>query len=482
MVDKNTCTSCHQVGVKIHRRHKSKRFCQKCYFKYFKKDTCTSCGKTVRLPTFELNPVCIACDRDKPCVRCGKEDYEIGKITEYGPVCNSCYFYFKDPEQCQQCGKKSRRLSTYSHLDHDLKVCLKCMRKNYGTCSSCRRYRQLYPDTSNVLKCKKCLLVGEKPCEKCGELMPAGYGLSCQDCYWSELLERRIKIGCSQLEGSVMQQRFNEYAYWLYEKNGANRAAIKINSHLSLFRSIDEKFQDIPDFKQMMDSFGANKLRHFRLPMQWFENKLGKEVDEEYKVEVTERNRIKKLIGMIDDQNTLRVSLIEYKEQLFEKIESGQIKIRTARLTISAVVDLIGKLTFLKTLDQDTLDKHLIKKPGQKANLTGFINYLNVYRDFALKLRVDVKKAKAYHRAQLQNKMIELIADYVEGDSPRKWILYGLQYFHSLPMRVAGNVLTNGQLLQVDDGFEINWNGEKYFIPAQTNIELLININKNRCL
>ena len=55
----NTCTECNEENVKIHRNYKNRRFCGKCYFKYFKLDECPKCHQIARLPTFNLNPVCI---------------------------------------------------------------------------------------------------------------------------------------------------------------------------------------------------------------------------------------------------------------------------------------------------------------------------------------------------------------------------------------------------------------------------------------
>ena len=413
-----------------------------------------------------MKPICIDCERDKPCVRCGREEYDLSKVTEYGPVCSSCYFYFKDPEQCQMCGKNSRRLSTYTHLDHDSKVCLKCMREPYGTCKACRRYRLLYRDKTGDLLCKKCLLVGEKLCEKCGDLMPAGYGKSCEDCYWNELLKKRINTGIQSLNHGQMKERFRSFGYWLSEKNGAKQSAIKINKLLPFFHVIDEKWKDVPEFKELVDHFGANKMRHFRLPMRWFNEKLDMVIDEEYKLEVTELSRIDKCLTSIDMLNPMLEAYINYQNHLLGRFKDKKIGLRTVRLTLSAVESLIRPVGSDNEFTQEYLDKHMISKPGQKAGLTGFINHLNEFLNTDFVLRVNEKKAGEHLRKKLKGKLIELLNDSRSDDQARKWLLYGLQYFHYLPMRIAGTALKNGLIVENDEGHTLTWKGKEYFIPS----------------
>lgn len=398
-------------------------------------------------------------------MRCGKEKYEIGKITDYGPACKSCAFYFKEPKPCESCGKPSRRLSTYKHLDHDLNVCLKCSRSNNGTCNACKRYRLLYTSETGDDLCKTCLEIGEKPCEKCGQNMPAGYGLSCEDCYWSELISRRIADGCKTLENENMRARFREFGYWLYDTKGPNRAAIKINNYLPLFQEIDIKWNDVPDYNTLIDFFGANKLRLFRLPIKWFNDVLGIKPDENYKLEITEKNRIVALTNKIELSNPLTADLISYEKILFKKYKENRIKIRSIRLAISAVCDLINNVIG-NVIGQKGIDDFLNRKPGQKANLTGFINYYNQTHNTNLILRVDKQKARSYRQKKLQEKMLEL--QNQSFDDPkiiRRWHLYGLQYFHNLPSRVSGTILKNCTISIQSDGYLIFFNNKNYFIP-----------------
>jgi len=323
----------------------------------------------------------------------------------------------------------------------------------------------LYESETGDDLCKTCLEIGEKPCEKCGQKMPAGYGLSCEDCYWSELILKRIDDGCKTLENENMRARFREFGYWLYDTKGSNIAAIKINNYLPLFQEIDIKWNDVPDYNTLIDFFGADKLRLFRLPMRWFNDVLGIKPDENYKFEVTERNRIAELINKVDLANPLRSMLISYKDVLFEKLKKNKIKIRSIRLALSAVSDLINSGAE-HVFDQQAIDSYLIKKPGQKANLTGFINYYNQSHDTNYILRVDRQKARIFRQKHLQQKMFEL--QNQSFDDPkiiRKWHLYGLQYFHNLPMRIAGRILKNGTAIQNDEGIIINFNDNNYYIP-----------------
>jgi hypothetical protein len=330
----------------------------------------------------------------------------------------------------------------------------------------------LFPNDAGDLLCKKCLLVGEKLCDKCGNTMPAGYGKSCWDCYWSELLEKRIKMGCQMLNHSSMKERFRDFGYWLFEKNGSNQSAIKINKLLPFFQEIDDKWKDIPKFKDLVDYFGANKMRHFRLPMQWFEQKLDMIIDEDYKLEVTEKGRIDKYLSSIDDENPCLPTFIKYKDLLLDRVKEKGISIRSVRLTLSAAHALIQSYKDKRKLDQHAIDQYLIRKPGQKANLTGFINYLNKVNCTVLILRIDEKKAQKLRKRKLRNKLLYLITNPNDEKNPRKWLLYSLQYFHNLPMKVAGSALKNGTENQDDDGVIITWKDNDYFIPSMSHSSL----------
>ncbi|WP_179952316.1 hypothetical protein [Marinicella rhabdoformis] len=166
----------------------------------------------------------------------------------------------------------------------------------------------------------------------------------------------------------------------------------------------------------------------------------------------------------------MRLGFNEYKKELFRRLGDKQISIKSIRMSLSAVTDLIKPIGMGDEFEQQHIDQHLIRKPGQKANLTGFINFINNCNKLDLKLRVDEKKANAYRKGKLQKKLVDLMSEDDDRAVERKWLLYGLQYFHSLPMRIAGSSLKNGVIDDVEEGIFVNWNDKKYFIPNREGL------------
>lgn len=182
------CGQCGRDTPKAKRVYKGLRYCANCYGRIFRHRLCSQCGNLIRLPINESKPICQKCTLDKPCVRCNKETYRIGKLTEYGPVCASCARYFKKPENCDLCGELSFHLARNLKISPDQRLCPKCRRKDFDSCQSCRRYRVLKSAPDGQMLCNPCLEDGSVKCLQCGQQKPAGYGKVCQECYWQNEL------------------------------------------------------------------------------------------------------------------------------------------------------------------------------------------------------------------------------------------------------------------------------------------------------
>ena len=75
------CDFCAREGVHIKRRHRGLRYCATCYAREFKPGACPGCDRTARLPVDHPAAVCRACERRKPCIRCGRVDDRRGRTT-----------------------------------------------------------------------------------------------------------------------------------------------------------------------------------------------------------------------------------------------------------------------------------------------------------------------------------------------------------------------------------------------------------------
>ncbi len=59
--------------------------------------------------------------RNNPVFDVIRTNKPIGKLTEYGVVCNSCSVYFRPIEPCERCGTPSQKLTRISRFNDDLR-------------------------------------------------------------------------------------------------------------------------------------------------------------------------------------------------------------------------------------------------------------------------------------------------------------------------------------------------------------------------
>lgn len=468
----STCTECGLDQVKIWRRYKGEKFCSTCYCRLFKHGICTKCKKKARLPIFANNPICINCERDVPCIRCGKEKYKTGAITKYGPVCNSCSVHYRAKKKCELCGNVTKGVSKYHNLDHHLRVCPKCYSDALcETCPNCHRYRVLQQNLNGEMVCKLCATIGKIKCKQCGEMKPAGYGKKCEDCYWKELLEKRVKNNLKSFETNVMTNHFESFSKWFEKRKGSGFAAMKINKFLDFFLKIETKWGDIPEYPKLLKYFTANKLRLVRLPMFWFQEDLGMVVDHVLKEDVTEDSRSKKLRDTFLDNTVNSKIITDYYYVLMKKLKSKKTTIRSIRLALRPAVELLKLVDKLSSAPptQKHVDKFLIQTPGQKAGITGFLNFINKNTGSSLKPKVNNKKAAEYRRNLLEKEMIGLMLNYDDSEKYKKrWIITGLQFFHKLPERKASEVY-KGKHIEDNKGLYFDFENNIYFIPISSS-------------
>jgi len=210
--------------------------------------------------------VCRHCEVARPCLRCGKTDYRIGRVTSSGPVCNSCAKYFKEAEACELCGKLSKRLTRISRFKHDLRLCPQCARADHGNCHACHHHRLLMVTGDGRRLCKACFEGALIPCQECGQPMPAGRIAQCEACYWRSLLKKRIAMNQAAFSAQTMARRFEHYAVWLTATVGENKTAITLNKYLPFFLEMEKLWKDIPDYARLIAHFSAEGLRRVRLP------------------------------------------------------------------------------------------------------------------------------------------------------------------------------------------------------------------------
>lgn len=451
---------------KAKKTHQGKRYCATCYPRLFKRRMCEGCGNFARLPTFDLAARCNDCARNKPCVRCGKEGYSIGRMTPYGPVCKPCVPYFREPEPCEMCGKLSRRLARNSQSG--MRTCPKCSGPAAETCPACRRYRVLVQDASGNKLCGICHDQGKIACGGCGQLMPAGQGRECEDCYWGKSFNNRLVINLAGFKTGDMSKLFGDFGAWLLTEIGPKPAALKINQYFLFFSLIEKQWGQVPTYVQLLNYFGAAGLRKAEVPMRWLQMACNTVVDEAMREHHSETRRVTELLNSVIDPKSNEI-LKRYHASLLVRVEQGVISLRSVRLSLRPAVDLLhlaGRNANVMPSQSD-LERFWHVSPGQLAAVTGFVNFLNRTFDLKLESRPDKRLMEKARREKKEKELLQLIRERRYDDSfDRKWIVVALTYFHGVSRVSSKQLVYTVAPYKTVPGFNVTHGKNQLWVPS----------------
>ncbi|PPD54020.1 MAG: hypothetical protein CTY12_04020 [Methylotenera sp.] len=317
--------------------------------------------------------------------------------------------------------------------------------------------------------CKICLEQGKVICTKCSQPMPAGYGKSCEACYWQGLLDKRTYINCSAFTSPKMEIHFREFASWLGVKVGTHKAAITLNRYLSLFLDIENKLTGISSYEAMLNSFGAAKLRKYLLPMKWMEESGLIVVDAIAREANTERCRIESLLNKLEAKSKQRQLADGYYQLLKTDLAHNKTTIRSIRLALSPAIHLMlqGAKMSIPIPNQKLLDNYLSKSVGQRSSISGFVCYLRDRQGIEIKLpKLDANKALLNRRRKLESEILALMKADKANAHNREWLCVALEYFHGMPKRVGKTIASENLIYTADGGVVVCWNGLRYWLKA----------------
>jgi len=167
---KNTvCDNCSIMLTNWDYRYRGKHFCRKCYDSLFRFKICVKCNKRKKIYIAQKPPICKFCQvKNKSCIRCGKTNYANGKITQYGPVCNTCSKYYTQYDRCSVCGKDNNPTSNRALCDGSKKfLCEKCYNKTLPICIECGYRRKAFSFRLDKKPlCKICSIEHTRKCIK----------------------------------------------------------------------------------------------------------------------------------------------------------------------------------------------------------------------------------------------------------------------------------------------------------------------------
>lgn len=463
------CDECGKTVARIWRVYKEHKYCGTCYARVFKRSMCPRCGNFARLPKDDNEAICQKCQIAKPCVRCGKTDYATGKITSYGPVCNSCASYFREAEPCEICGKPSKRLSRVSRLGHNHRVCPRCARADHGICEACHHHRLLGQVKDGRMLCNACNEKGEVPCPECGQHMPAGRGKQCEACYWRMLLEKRVVMDYAMFSAPVMADHFRVFGEWVGKEVGYHKAAITLHRYLPFFLDIEKQWKIIPEYTVLLKHFGTLRLRRVLLPMRWMQE-VGLVVPENVaKEEDSDQRRIVATLEKVGKDTRERAILDGYCNGLMADLKEEKTTLRSVRLAMTPAANLLlkGREMGVTPPDQKVLNTYLEKTPGQRAAASGFVCYLRGIHMIEIVLpKVNPQRAQINRKKRLEAEMLGLMRERGQGDEfRRRWLSVALEYFHGLSRKVGEAIPHENISCHEDGSFTIDLKEKKYWIP-----------------
>lgn len=464
------CEGCGRTEAragKAFRVYKGHWYCGACYKRLFKRALCPGCSDFARLYSRDADAVCLSCEKNRPCVRCGKEEYKIGKLTTYGPVCASCAPHFREPKPCGYCGELSSRLTRVKARGIDVPVCGKCAGAHKRPCPACRFPRELLDAPNGRQLCRKCLEGGEMDCPVCGDAMPAGRGSKCVRCALRQTLHGRVAFNQAAFKQPEMAQTFSEFAAWLESETGVERAVHLIGKFVPFFMTMEQEWGMVPTYPVLLAYFGAEGLRRVRLPMRWLSVAKDVTADTVQRKEHSEVRRIDDLLGTFVKGSVANATLQGYAAWLNERRARGRTSLRSVRLALRPAVSLLQAIDPLGNLlpQQAQVNLYLREKPGQAAAVTGFVLFLNRTQGAELAVVVDQQATQELRRKRLEKRMLEMMRSPEEGlEFERAWMRAALLYFHGVS--ASKKVLAQQSWLYTESGQNVVVRGVSYWLPA----------------
>ena len=467
------CYSCDREVHNYSKKYFGHGYCSTCAARLFTTKPCAKCGQLFKLLTANKDALCTSCIKQLPCARCSRIGRPIGKITEFGFVCNSCAVHFRKIELCERCHQPSQKLSKISRFNDNLRVCEQCATRDHQTCPSCRKYRLLISQDSGPSICKKCLTLPPTICAKCKIDIPAGCGALCNKCTWDKILAKRIDEYSQQLPNKILIGYYKKYGVWLGLEVGPQKAALSLKKHLYFFIETAQSWQinATPTHEQLLQALQPSELKTFKLPVRWLKVCFNLQIDEAIQKFHSEQAQITKLINRLGQQTEQIAALCSYKDYLALRLKQDRIQIRSIRLAIKPATELLFlcQCKGVKLPNNALTMAYLSQHPSHYAALTGFINFLNENYGTGIEYlqfkhsNFLINKSKQ----NLENKIIQLITTS-DQINILTWAKLCLRYFHQISYQQSKMVKAH-HILPVEDGYEVQIQNRIYWLPKNTN-------------
>lgn len=329
------------------------------------------------------------------------------------------------------------------HLARDFKkgftepVCQRCRSKGNITCPGCRKYRR--PAGTNAVGqvvCQQCLVTDSEAfiCPKCGHEGRRYSARRCEDCYWRDTLEERVKAMVSLLREEWVQNAFSSFAVDLAERLGGKVVALKLERYFLFFAKLEATFgqPSMITADKLATVFGADGLRRFSIPYGYLlTSGLISRPSTDSLDQAHEHDRQNRLIAKISGRwyEDLISRYREHLEQINERYrrrgwvgDKARFIPRTITQNLRAALRFLGMadrlgVASVQQLEQSHLDRFLVDHPGYRNGVRSLVRYLNAKEKLFRKLRLQtIRTGVARDTFLSQNRYHMLLAKWVQAD------------------------------------------------------------------
>lgn len=441
------CSSCHEHKTGRRYRRNGYQYCAGCKRLSFHRANCPQCNEKALLFRDHPNALCRQCEiKTRVCIRCGQSNKNWVKLTKTGPVCRSCSYHFKDKKQCARCRKLSQCVYRSPEYGIQEAICNSCLNADIKyNCSAC--YQQMKGfictlDRENL--CERCATFPDKLCQQCNKPMAAGRRKTCRDCDYRNRCLKRIAINKVALS-PLWRDHFVAYGNWLLEYAGGIRASFMINQHWRLFRKLDaitQEIERIPTHSELMRYVTVLEMRRSLLVTRFLDESGIIPLNINTKSDAAEWDYMDRMQARLIGHKAIESIFVGYQNYMLKRLENGKTSLRSIRLAMTPATHLLElSLRMNKHLpDQSVLIHFLWLHAGQRAAISGFVNYLN--KEYCTELKLpkkseDIRLVLSYPKEGRENMLRKKLIDYLNSDSadprlPRRILRAALGYLHSV--------------------------------------------------
>lgn len=375
---------------------------------------------------------------------------------------------------CSECNKLKENVFNRRVLKNQtLLLCEQCYKRCLDTCSLCRRKKLIYTFSSqNKPICKKCYLEPPRKCQICDNLFPAGRGRICYDCACFNRLSKKLHI-LNLILSKYTNSLFEEFTWWLKKRKGIEYTSNFIQRYFRFFYHIDTLANELnrfPSYKHLLENFSVAQTRKYLLVMNFLKEYKIIHIDKKVKELYSNLNIINLYLNYFRKDSSEYKIINNYYEYLLKKYTLNKTTIRSIRLALTPAVKVLYYKGYFndKELNDNIINGYLWIYPGQKSELTGFINFLNHQYKYELSSIKNINfilQRATSRKEHLKQRIINLLKkDVLSLFEKTRLINISIEYFHRI--KVPRNIfLSNKNIFKIHGDYYINCCKNKFYLP-----------------